>query len=335
MSSMHRKGLFGLAILTASAVALSTPVASESLTQWDQARAQLVAAQPRHSAQVVERWKLLNGNDRLSFDDYAGFVLAFPGFPQEDRLRLQAEDKLDFEAVDATRLIAFFDLNPPLTNPARARYALALASLRRQEAGEVARMAWRGGNMSDSSETYLLSSFGSQFTQDDHDARMDALLWQGKEHAARRHLQLTSPTKRTVFTQRLALLESDVPEAGGMAIERSTLSDPGLVYNLVRFNRKNRQLPQAISILTGRPKFDRLPMNAQDLVGEMLLAAKGADARSATRIAASVDDLFAPGTDVSNLAYKLRDDYTSLVWLGGTKALWDLRDAGRSEEHTS
>src|SRR3990167_4323160 len=167
MSSMHRKGFLGLAVLAVGAVALSAPVASESLARWEIARAELVAAQPRHSAQVVERWKLLNGNDRLSFDDYAGFVLAYPGFPQEDRLRRQAEDKLDIEAVDATRLVSFFDLNPPLTNPARARYALALAALQREEAGEVARMAWRGGNMSDSSETYLLSSFGSQFTQDD------------------------------------------------------------------------------------------------------------------------------------------------------------------------
>lgn len=305
MSSMHRKGLFGLAVLTASAIALSTPVASESLAQWDQARAQLVAAQPRHSAQVVERWKLLIGNDRLTFDDYAGFVLAFPGFPQEDRLRLQAEDKLEFEAVDAARLIAFFDPNPPLSNPARARYALALAALQRQEAGEVARMAWRGGAMSETSESYLRGQFGSRFSQGDHDTRMDALLWQGKANAARRHLQLTSPEKRAVFTQRLALLESEVLETGGLAIERSTLSDPGLVYNLVRFYRKNRQLPQAIGILSSRPQFDRLPVDAQELIGEMLVAAKGADARSAMKIAASVDDLFAPGTDISTLGLSL------------------------------
>src|SRR3546814_7792911 len=70
---MHRKGFLGLAVLAVGAVALSTPVASESLARWELARAELVAAQPRHSAQVVERWKLLNGNDRMRFDDYAGF----------------------------------------------------------------------------------------------------------------------------------------------------------------------------------------------------------------------------------------------------------------------
>lgn len=328
MSSMHRKGFLGLAVLAVGSVALSTPVASESLARWELARAELVAAQPRHSAQVVERWKLLTGNDRMGFDDYAGFVLAYPGFPQEDRLRRQAEDKLDIEAVDATRLVAFFDLNPPLTNPARARYALALAALQREEAGSVARMAWRGGAMSETSEAYLASRFGAQFTQVDHDARMDALLWQGKAGAARRHLPATSPGKHVLFNQRLMLLDGMIPDTGGLAIERSALSDPGLVYNLVRFYRKNRQMPQAAATLAGRPQFARLPLDAQDMVAEMLLAAKGGDARSATKIAAGIDDLFAPGTDVSALGYKLRDDYTSLMWLGGTKALWELNDAG-------
>lgn len=60
---------------------------------------------------------------------------------------------------------------------------------------------------------------------------------------------------------------------------------------------------------------------------EMGYRAPGRRARTdaaAVRIAASVDDTFAPGTDVSKQAYKVRDDYTSLMWLGGTKALWSL-----------
>jgi soluble lytic murein transglycosylase len=40
-----------------------------------------------------------------------------------------------------------------------------------------------------------------------------------------------------------------------------------------------------------------------------------------------VDDAFAPGEDISQMPYDLRDDYTSLVWLGGTQALWKLGDA--------
>jgi soluble lytic murein transglycosylase len=42
------------------------------------------------------------------------------------------------------------------------------------------------------------------------------------------------------------------------------------------------------------------------------------------RIASLVDDGFAPGTDVARLGFRLRDDYTSLTWLGGTRALWQM-----------
>ena len=42
-------------------------------------------------------------------------------------------------------VVALFDRHPPLTNPGRSSYALALATLGRAEAGEQARAAWRRG----------------------------------------------------------------------------------------------------------------------------------------------------------------------------------------------
>ena len=49
-----------------------------------------------------------------------------------------------------------------------------------------------------------------------------------------------------------------------------------------------------------------------------------ADAGSAVRIAATIDDTFAPGADVSRESFQIRDDYTSLMWLGARKALDEL-----------
>jgi soluble lytic murein transglycosylase len=333
MSSMQRdalgrvlgKPLAGLAILATTALTFSAPVASESLTVWEMARAELVATQPRQSAAVIDRWKFLTENELLSFEDYAGFVLANPDFPRESQLRLYAERRLDSEPVSPEKLVAFFDRHAPLTNAARARYALALAALNREDANEVARAAWRGGSMSETSEAYLLGRFASQFTQDDNDVRMEALLWHGEKDAAIRHMLMTSPSKRELYRKRLELFE-ELPIDAPIELERSALGDPGLVYNLVRYYRKNRRLPKAIATLADRPTFDNLPHDAEDMVREMLVIARGAGARPAMKIAASVDDLFEPGTDISSLAYRLRDDYTSLMWLGGTKALWELGD---------
>ncbi|MFM5932143.1 MAG: transglycosylase SLT domain-containing protein, partial [Novosphingobium sp.] len=49
-------------------------------------------------------------------------------------------------------------------------------------------------------------------------------------------------------------------------------------------------------------------------------------AGTAVRIASKIDDGFAPGTDISLLSFALRDDYTSLMWLGGLRALYTLSD---------
>ena len=108
---------------------------------WDRARTALRAQGPTSMAYTIDRWKTLSASNRFGFADYSGFVASYPGLPDEEKLRRYAEDALSREYVEPARLIAFFDRFPPLTNPGRAQYALALASLRRPEAETVARAA--------------------------------------------------------------------------------------------------------------------------------------------------------------------------------------------------
>jgi len=326
MSSMVRKHLTYRSLLALPLLALANPVPAQEAAIWDTARAQLIAQQPTRMSQAISRWEGLIANDRLSFNAYAGFVLAYPDFPQESQLRIRAENALDNEAPSSEALLGFFDKNPPLTNSGRARYALALAAFNRPEAAEVAGEAWRMGSMSGTAEAYLQGLYGSQFTADDHTARIDALLWQGDEEAAVRQMINIGPEARDLYMARLALAQGSTPQSTGLSVPAGAQADPGYVYNMARHYRKNRQLPQAIALLANRPKFTRLPHDAEDLVGEMLTIARGAGSTPAVRIAASVDDLFVPDADISKEAFRLRDDYTSLMWLGGTKALWNLSD---------
>lgn len=326
MSSMERFSLFTITLFATTALTASVPLAAQEAASWDHARAEMVARAPTQMAQAIDRWKFLDSNDRMGFDDYAGFILAYPDFPKEASLQRKAEGALEREAVSAEHLVSFFDRNPPLTNSARARYALALGGLRRPEAAEVAREAWRGGEMSSPSEAYMVGMFGAQFRPEDHDARMDALLWQGQQEAAARQMNYVSPAYRQIAMARLALVQNTSPSSIGLPVPANANRDPGYVYNQVRHLRSSGQGSSAVSLLATRPAFARPAFNGEAFVGEMLRLARGADARSAQRIAGSVDDLFAPGADISGMSYRLRDDYTSLMWLGGTKALWDLGD---------
>jgi soluble lytic murein transglycosylase len=318
----RRLALAGAALVLAG---MAVPLAAQS---WGQGAdgGNLVARQPGEMSTALARWEMLQASREMRFVDYAGFVLAYPNFPRAEILRLRAENVLENEAPSQADLLHYFDANPPLTNPARARYALALAGTQRPEALTEARKAWRGGAMSDPVELYLIGLYGAQLTPEDHAARMDALLWQGKADAASRQMINIAEADRPLALARLALLRGGRPTESGIAVPQSAMADPGFVFNLVNYLRATSQSDEAVRTLTTGPRFSRPALEPEEFVGDMLALAKSASSREAAQIAARVDDLFAPGTDVSLTSFTLRDRYTDLVWLGGTKALWNLGD---------
>ena len=328
MSSMDRISLIARRYFAATGIALAAatavPAFAQGFVQPDGDN--LVARQPGAIAAGIARWETLQATRGLAFADYAGFVQAYPSFPRTEILRLRAEAALEDEAPPQADLLRYFDAHPPLTNPARARYALALAGAQRAEAFSMARAAWRGGAMSDPAELYLSGIYGAQFTPDDHAARIDALLWQGKAEAAARQMLNLAEADRPMALARLSLLRGARPEAAGLIVPDGALADPGYTFNLVNHLRAVRQTGEAVRVLTSRPDFVRPALEPEEFVGDMLALAKAAGARDAATIAGRTDDLFAPGTDVSLTSFTLRDRYTDLMWLGGTRALWDLGD---------
>ena len=318
MSSMLRSARFPLLLLMS---VMSVPAYAQDGSDWDRARAQIAASPRTAMAQAVERWRLLSRNEGYGFSDYSSFLMTYPGFPEEDKLRTYAERALQRETVDYPRLLAYFDRVKPTTNPARALYALALSSARRAEARDYAVQAWRGGSMSPAAAATLLSMYGAAFTPSDHDARMNALLWAGDSLQAQQQNAYVSPGARSMFMARLALIQGNPPELIGLPVTPDMLRDPGYIYNRVRQLRQSGNSPAATQLLLTRPPAAAPPLDPAKWIAELLNAARGADSVSAVRLAASVDDAFAPGTDVSRLGFKLRDDYTSLMWLGGTRAL--------------
>ena len=330
MSSMGHNTIIRL-LLGASALASAGVLHAQDAASWDRARTNLVAQGPGRMASAIQRWEYLTGRDNLGFSDYASFVTSYPDFPKAETLQRRAEAALDRDAPSPQQLIAFFDKTPPLTNSAKARYALALATQNRPEAFTVARAAWRGGSMPGPAEAYLSGLYGAKFTADDNAARMDALLWQGDvEGATRQILALPMGSGRDLAMARLALLQGQTPESAGLPVPADALAHPGYVYNLSRYQRQNGNLPGAISLLANRPTARTLPFDQEAMIGEMLRVARGAGADSAAKIAGKVDDLFRDEADLTSKSYRLRDDYTSLMWLGGTKALWELGDGRRA-----
>ncbi len=328
MSSMATKLLSRPTSLLALAAASIGTIAAPALAQSSgyQSRGNLVAQQPSEIGSAIARWETLQQNRELRFADYAGFALRYPEFPRTELIRLRAENTLDDEAPGRADILQFFDAMPPLTNPGRALYALTLAAEQRDGALEMARAAWRGGTMSNAAEAYMLGLYGSDFTAEDHSARMNALLWQGDADAASRHLINVPQVERPLAMARLALVRGTLPGEAGLLVPDGAMRDAGYVFNLVNHYRATRQTDAAIRLLANRPAFDAPAFDAEEMLGDMLAIATAASVSDTVRIASKVDDLFAPGTDISQGSFVLRDRYTDLVWKGGTNALWRLND---------
>src|SRR5688572_14173386 len=248
MSSMVRAPL--IAALLLSAVAFPVP----ALAQRDSLVAQQRSGQ---AAYAVGQWEQLSASPNYAFEDYANFLLSYPGFPDENVLRGYAEARLADQYVAADRLVAFFDRFPPLTNPGRAQYALALMAMRPDAALETARAAWRGGQMSQTAMATLYSSYGASFTPADNDARMDALLWQRDPIAAAMQMPYVSPARASVFAARLAILQG----GDGATYDSGATSDPGYLWNRSRELRTEGRSDEAASLLAAHPPLAAAPFN--------------------------------------------------------------------------
>jgi soluble lytic murein transglycosylase len=331
MSSMHRTTFVSaLAMLAFHAAPALAQSAHPDGTEWDQARSAQKALPPGDMHMAVERWRLLTASPNFPFGDYASFVLTYPGLPEEAKLRTYAERALERESPPPQQIAAYFDRFPPLTNAGRGQYAVALYAVGRPEAQQIALEAWRGGSMGPLITSTVFARLGPSLTAADHDARMDALLWASDSAAAEQQLMFVSPERRSYFAARVGLVGGKDPASVGIQLGAEVLGDPGYVYNRSKQLRGSGQSATAANMIVTRPRFATPPRDPRKWIGEMLAVARNVDAGSAMRVAGSVDDMFAPGTDVSAQSFSIRDDYTSLMWLGGTKALWSLGDGGRA-----
>jgi soluble lytic murein transglycosylase len=285
---------------------------------------------------AIDTWNALRRNDRLSFAEYANFMLAHPGWPGEAQLRRVAERQIVPDGPDAALIATFFTRFPPTTAAGRVRYAEALATLgRADEARAAAGRAWTSSALAPDDEARLTGRF--QFTPAEQDQRMERLLWDRSTASALRLLPSTSPLRQPVYQLRLAYQTRAADAATqGAVLGDAAQRDPGVVVDKAAWLRDTSQSVAARTSLAAPRTLDRLPLDPEKYLEALLTAAKGAahdnQGTIAYDIAAQADGAVAPGFDLRAAPLGIRDDYTSLVWLGGWTALKQLnrpRDAER------
>lgn len=191
---------------------------------------------------------------RAGFDDIAQFLTDNPDWPDSGMLRRNAETSIGLSRPPA-KVLAWFDKYPPLTGSGRIAQINALETLgRRDEARKVARQAWRDSNFSQGEERDFLSRFRKYLTRDDHAARLDRLIWDGRVFDARRLLRLVDSNTQALANARLALRRLEPGVDGALKrVPASLQNDPGLLYERLRWRRIKGRDYEAREILEHPP----------------------------------------------------------------------------------
>ena len=275
---------------------------------------------------ALNDWRRLRQSNGYSFADYARFLIANPGWPDESKMRRWAESAMRPGENSAT-VIAFFAEDKPNTGGGYARLADALAaSGRPAEALDAARNAWGLADLSAADEQSIWSRYGSSFTSADHDRRVDALLFNKDPQDAARFITLASPQRQAAFAARVAMQNNSVDaESRYRSVISWVTSDAGLMMDRARYLRANNYDRSARDLLARRHNFTYRPANAERFFDMQLLVAGDAAQdrawQTAYNIASQIDDVLPAGALVADQSLDVRDDYTSLAWLAGSIAL--------------
>src|SRR5690349_13429400 len=288
------------------------------------------AVAPAYSAPSVASsiadWRRLRQSSGYSFADYARFLIANPGWPDEARLRRWAEGAMQPGENSAT-VIAFFAKDKPSTGGGWARLADAYAANGRMpDALDAARNAWASDDLSGTDEQSIWARYGGSFTTADHDRRIDSLLFAKRADDAARFYAMATPARQAGFAARIAM-QRRAPDAENLyqAEAATVTSDAGLMMDRARYLRDQGYDRAARDLAARQLAFVYRPADPGRFYDMLWTLASGAaqdgDWNTAFNIARHLSDAIPEGQTIAQQPIGTRDNYTSLVWLAGMNAL--------------
>ena len=190
-----------------------------------------------------------------SFDELAAFITANPDWPGTDKLRRRAEAAMS-DAIDPGRAIQWFTAQPPLSGVGKMRLGEAHRAMGDDHtAAMLLRDAWINGNLSrGEAKTFYRRYHHEWLTAEDHVARLDKLLWDGKRSAARSMLRRVDAGHRALGEARMALRAFSGGVDRAIARVPAALRDhPGLWYERLRWRRRKGFHESAREIIDALP----------------------------------------------------------------------------------
>lgn len=194
------------------------------------------------------------GND-YSFAELSAFISDNPAWPGLSGILMIAEQKIPASATPQ-QVVNWFTAHPALTNVGFNRHMEALSAVgKSDQARELIKTRWIDRDIGADELATFRDRYSQFLTATDNRARLDRLLWDNNITGARAMYPLVDGNQQALAEARLALA-NELSSADAL-VDRvpSTLrNDPGLIYERLRWRRKNNLDDGAVELLLNAPE---------------------------------------------------------------------------------
>lgn len=215
------------------------------------------------TARKILTWlELQDKNAGSSQVAISNFLAANKDWPRRDRLERRAEEALLAENPDSGSLLAWFDLNPPITGDGKIRFGEALVAAGDTERGtQLIRDGWINHDFNKTREAQIIRQHRGTLRQQDHIARLDRLLWDKDATDARQMASLVGADHAALAEARIRLIRrSKGVDTAVAAVPANLANDPGLLLERARWRRRNGSPETAVPLIL------RAPTTADEMV---------------------------------------------------------------------
>lgn len=217
---------------------------------------QLDRSPRERSLETVLNWmRLEDGRAQAGFAEIADFLARRKAWPRRRNLVRRAEELMTGKEPVADRL-AWFKSNPATTGAGYLQWIAALKETGDATAvAKAARETWSRARFTSSQQKRFLREHRAALGPEDHWRRMDRLLWLGATGPARAMMRLVSPGQRRLAQARLHLRAMSGGVDGAIKRVPETLrSDPGLIYERLRWRHRKGLKDEALELLWDMPE---------------------------------------------------------------------------------
>ncbi len=230
--------------------------------RYDLARKYMIASHDPLSAKIYY-WMLFNkGRKKWNpalFVNLTRFIRKNPNWPGVARLKSLVEEVMP-EQLSGAEVLAWYNDYPPKTGKGMSRYMDALITSGDKAAARAYMVDWWASTLiSRSQQREIFRKYGQYLTLEAHKRRFDALLLNGKYESAKAIAEVLGHGYPELAAARIALAKQK-KDVGRLIrkVPRYLQSDPGLLYERLKWRRKNGLDYGAMKILHKAPDVDKI-----------------------------------------------------------------------------